>query len=562
MNRFQSTLRRHITRFSILLTLAFFLVSMGAMLIYSMLFHFYRAQNYNTILCTAFTEMYAQYEAYLSGEGRTSCMRCLSGALGSASLTIMHQTFSRDASVPSNMILTDSDGVVAATSYRELRYSQKAFNDQVISNTQAADGLYNTVYYFDAAPHYVFCKPLRNDDGRLRGYLTLYLDSEQLTQSMRLLQYGGVIVSGGSAVVVAGDNAIVETLNHFHGMRNGEFTLAGKKYWMYSSEVPDYGVTVYTYVSVVSTAGYYLIFSVLMVLFFMMSLVFSNGVTKKIARHSAASVEQLHREIDIVAEQGGGTVNIQTGDEFEDIAEHINNMLGRLQELSSRNLELAQLNNEMEMRTLVAKFNPHFLYNTLESIRFAILLGVPGADQAILNLTRLLRYSIDGPQTEVTLAQDEPHILDYLNILQFRFGERFTYAWEPDAACRSCRIPKLLLQPVIENSVKYGFQGCGTVHVSITGRVEPPNTLVLTVTDNGPGISPARLAEIREMMRLSPESAEPIGHHELQSAARRLFLQYGTGSRLEVDSVMHVGTTVTMRIVPKEEHHELSGFSG
>lgn len=564
MKGFQVKLRRQIARFSLLFSLSCFLLFMGMLLLYSVYFNSYRAKNYNRILAEEFRQVYAQYDRYTSedGAGYENFLRCLGGDLSGTALSFVYRSFARDCIVPSNLVLTDPEGQVVSTTYQNFSYSQRTFNAQVVENMfSQPQRPYHTVYFFDGAPRYVLCRPLYDDANRFKGVATLYIDTNALTRNMRTLQYSGIIVHGNSAVVVAPDRGLLQNLNRFYGIENGKFRFNGQDYWMYASQLPDYNMTVYTYVGIIPIWGYYLLSMVFSVIVYFLVTLLAMQMANNIAQHSAASVEQLRTEIDSVAQKGDGTIIMKTGDEFEDIAEHINIMLDGIRELTGHNFELLKLNNTMEMRTLEAKFNPHFLYNTLESIRFAIQLGVPGADNTLLNLTKLLRYSVDNRSSEVSLSEDLSHILSYLDIIKFRFGERFTYHIDIDPPCMGHRVPKLLLQPVIENSVKYGFQSKKSIAISIKGAVRPNGVLTLTVVDNGGGILPDRLAQLRNLLRSPARLREGAGYSELQGTARRLYLQYGGSSRIEINSTHGEGTEVILYVEGRRNSDELSGSS-
>lgn len=559
MNTFQKTLKKQIVVFGLWLTVIFSLIFVFVLFVYSLFYNSYRARKYNELLAAEFDEVYKSYSSYLdkSDDSDSQFLRCLSGKISGNSLAFIFNDFSRKSKVSSNMILTNNDGDVVSSTYRELTVSQISFNKRVVENTKSQDGIYNTVYYFDDAPRYVFAKKLNDDDGSLLGVICLYLNMDDLTEKIDALQYGGIIVHNVSDVVMASDRFMVQKLNHFYGIPDGTFKNNGKTYSICSSILPQYDVKVYTYVAVVPVWGYYLICCLLMLGILLCIGIFSLNFARRVAQHSAASVELFHQEIDSVtsnALEGDGSKRIclKTGDEFEDIALHINAMLESINELSERNMELLRFNKTMEMRTLEAQFNPHFLYNTLESIRFAIQLGIDGTGDIIRNLTKLLRYSIDSSKTEVTLSEDLSFLLGYLEIIKFRFGGRFTYSMDISDGCGECLIPKLILQPILENSIKYGFQSHEKVNVVITGYTKG-GFLYLTVQDDGIGMDEERLDYVKRLINNPLDTQELTGHYELQNTSRRLQLQCGEGSTMEISSTYGVGTTVTLCILERRK---------
>ena len=121
-------------------------------------------------------------------------------------------------------------------------------------------------------------------------------------------------------------------------------------------------------------------------------------------------------------------VEINTGDEFETLANQYNIMLNRLSELLQRNDELSDIRRMIEVKQLQSQFHPHFIFNVLETLRYAIVVDSEKAQQIVLILSRLLRYSIRNDGQTVPLKDDLNHVTDYLKLQQIRFNERLSYS--------------------------------------------------------------------------------------------------------------------------------------
>ena len=122
-------------------------------------------------------------------------------------------------------------------------------------------------------------------------------------------------------------------------------------------------------------------------------------------------------------------------------------MVRSIQELSQRNMDLVEVNSRMEMQNLQAQINPHFIYNTLDNIRYLIPADPQRAQQLIGRFIGILRYSINNTKHNVTVREDLKYLQDYLVIQSTRFGANFSYEIDIDDACMEFIIPKLLLQP-------------------------------------------------------------------------------------------------------------------
>lgn len=130
------------------------------------------------------------------------------------------------------------------------------------------------------------------------------------------------------------------------------------------------------------------------------------------AAKTTASVQALVNEIRIIRKGSPDhIIELNSGDELEEIAEQINKMIRNINELNQKNLDLLEINNRMEIQNLQAQINPHFIYNTLENIRYLIAVDGKKADALIEHFTHILRYNINNTKHKVPLQED----IEYLN---------------------------------------------------------------------------------------------------------------------------------------------------
>lgn len=251
-------------------------------------------------------------------------------------------------------------------------------------------------------------------------------------------------------------------------------------------------------------------------------------------------------------------VYIGTGDEFETLANQYNQMLQRLNELVAQNTELSDLRRVIEVKHLQSQFHPHFIFNVLETLRYAIIVDNRLAQDMVLTLSRHLRYSIGNEQDHVVLGNDLEYIAGYMKLQQIRFKDRLHYHEEVDQAARTALVPRLMLQPVIENTIKYGYRQRQSVAVTVLGWVEGTD-LILEVKDDAGGMSRERLAEVRDIMHSQDNRAPHIGLHNLH---RRLVLMYGDRYGIELDSTQGEGTVVTFRLPYRKEETDVQGAAG
>lgn len=245
------------------------------------------------------------------------------------------------------------------------------------------------------------------------------------------------------------------------------------------------------------------------------------------------------------------TLDITTGDEFEHIGNSFNIMLGSIRHLLARHQALAQENIQATMQILESQFNPHFLFNTLESIRWLIRFSPKEAEKMLVSLSRLLRYSIQGGKDQARLEEEVRFVEQYLQIMLHRYARRLEYEIHIQEACSHLIVPRMILQPLVENSIKYGFGGGhDSITVVVSARIQG-DALLLQVCDNGVGIEPEMLRQLRKNLRQEKNETDHIGIYNVN---RRIQLMYGEAYGVSIQSA-DGGTQIvlTLPVVEAEE---------
>ena len=233
---------------------------------------------------------------------------------------------------------------------------------------------------------------------------------------------------------------------------------------------------------------------------------------------------------------------IRSDNEFEEIAAAYNRMAESLVRLMRENEEEARAGVISELRQLESQFNPHFLFNTLENIKFMTKLAPDDAVRMISALSALLRYSIDNRVRQVTLAEDLCHLEHYIEIQRLRFGARFSYREEMEEGAETCLVPKLFLQPVVENAIHYGADAEGNIEV-VSWMTMEAEQLHIVIEDRGLGMDAETLYRLRTMMA---EGENRSVHTGLYNIDRRIRLLYGTGYGVQISCPPSGGTRVEM----------------
>ncbi len=206
---------------------------------------------------------------------------------------------------------------------------------------------------------------------------------------------------------------------------------------------------------------------------------------------------------------------------------------------------------EYELNLLHAQINPHFLYNTLDTIR--AMADMQHADDVVhmINLLAdMLRYSIKSINEPVTVKQELDHAAAYLTICSIRFGEKIDFAIDVEDSVMEYKIPRLILQPVIENCIRHGHSHDRRKEfILVTGGREK-HSLVFTVKDNGSGMHEDILKRVKKNL-YTDEAASFTGKSGsigLSNINSRLRLLYGEGQYITVSSLLNAGTEVRLHV--------------
>lgn len=255
-------------------------------------------------------------------------------------------------------------------------------------------------------------------------------------------------------------------------------------------------------------------------------------------------VQAIVKQLNAIAKGDFTTYNsIQRGDEFGIISSEINNMCKSIKELMDTTLENEKQKNAYEFRILQSQINPHFLYNTLNSIRWmGQINGISGITEITTSLASMLRLTAKIQSKFVTLNTEFSFINDYITIEYHRYGNVFSLEYDLESKeLRNAKIIKFTLQPLIENAIFHGIEPKGT-HGNIIIRVfTKDNDLFLQVRDDGVGIPEDKLAVINQFKAYKTD--KDIG---LSNIHQRLVLEYGPQYGITVESKLSEYTIVTI----------------
>lgn len=241
-------------------------------------------------------------------------------------------------------------------------------------------------------------------------------------------------------------------------------------------------------------------------------------------------------------------------DEMGRLTASFNRMTREYRQNLERSVQRERELNETELSMMQAQLNPHFLYNTLDSIKWlGVTNGVPQVAAVASGLAVLLRAGISGDRL-ITLERELELLEKYLDIQSLRFEDRFAWEIDVDEMFQHCIVPKLILQPLVENSIIHGVANMDDGYIKLSAR-EKSGTLILSVQDNGVGIP----QDVLDWLN-APDRDVPGGHLGLKNVDRIVRLYYGGDYGISAYSAAGEGSCVELRLpMNKEENGNAEG---
>lgn len=428
-----------------------------------------------------------------------------------------------------------------------------AYNDLFISRVQELDALQVGSLNIDPISSDLNTMILgrKIHYGDSYGIVVIYLDPQTILPLIQQYFVHDLVLTDWYGYVIS-----TNTMRHSDGLKRFNPNLdsivstGGMQYYDHHYSILDDQLIIHTLRVKYSFFEEYGLFVLFIIFTLVLVSVAYNRVSKRVGKAATASIEDLIYAIDRIVQGELGYQSTNTSnDELGYLAEQFNHMSSQLHDLMKRNEDLVELRKNAQIKQLEAQFNPHFLYNSLETIRYLVHDNPKTAVAMILNLTYLLRYSIDATKQEVVFEEDIDYIKRYLDIIKIRLNDRFDYTIHIDEDVLKAYVPRLLVQPLIENSVKHGFQQQDTLSIKVFA-FSFHDAIYIGVHDNGGGISDEKLAEIYQMLDKDNNPKNSFGLHNLY---QRLKLMYGNKSDMRItthDSNLHV-----LVKIPKEREN-------
>ena len=275
-------------------------------------------------------------------------------------------------------------------------------------------------------------------------------------------------------------------------------------------------------------------------------------LTRFIAGTITSSIQRLRDSMARVQEGDFDIPDVVETSENEigSLTRSFNVMTRRIRELMDQNVRDQEAKRKSELKALQSQINPHFLYNTLDSIIW-MAEGKKNEEVVLMtaSLARLLRQSISNEDEVVPIAQEVEYARGYLTIQKMRYKDKMEFQIDVDPAILHINLIKLVLQPVIENAIYHGLKYKESKGLLIVKGFMKNGNAVLQVIDNGVGMDEETLAHIYDRHKVNYQS-NGVGVYNVQ---KRLQLYYGSAYGITYESKVGVGTTATITIPGNQE---------
>lgn len=276
-----------------------------------------------------------------------------------------------------------------------------------------------------------------------------------------------------------------------------------------------------------------------LLVFFGVSYLIAKSISSPINRLSAASKE-------IAAGNLQTRVSVTGRDEMAQLSVNFNNMAEEIGELIKRNKEDEKTKRELELQMLYAQINPHFLFNTLNSIRWmADASKVFNVSKIIIALVNLLKNSIIKKNEYISIREEIENVKNYIYIQKIRYMSIFEGEYDIEESILECKTIKLVLQPIVENSIIHGFEGISHKGIIKIKAYRDGDNIKLTVSDNGVGMNEEQL---KKLLCGDVDKRGYLSGIGISNVNERLILHFGSNYALNIKSAPGEGSTTEINI--------------
>ncbi|MCF0237545.1 MAG: histidine kinase [Sphaerochaetaceae bacterium] len=242
--------------------------------------------------------------------------------------------------------------------------------------------------------------------------------------------------------------------------------------------------------------------------------------------------------------------------EFVAFSRQFNSMIDTINNVVVKNYELELENKNNQLKALQAQLDPHFINNTLQAIGAqALKKGNEATYLLIIKFGKMMRYIMNFKDMTVSLKDELDYTLNYLEFQKLRFAEKLDYETHIEDSALSLEIPRLIIQPLVENAIKHGYSSDPNSYLKIELEAGIKGGLIIVKCNNsGQGLQPETIKKLQEDLILAKKNRNDSVNIGLRNTTRRLYLLYGDSANLEVESKNSQGFSVKLEIPYNKEN--------
>lgn len=451
-------------------------------------------------------------------------------------------------------------------------WGQKWFRKAIAPDFQGKKliylGLHLQDYYLDTMfkyrkPTFSIAMPIFGNNNNILGAAVCNFDIDKLNNMMMLSNYersGRILLLDNTGTIIAhkdkryiGKSFLVPERGRLLKRNSGHFiaTIQGKPSLLifHTSKITNWKIVSYIPLSEILDHSGKLKKDILRIL--LLCILLNGIICILITLNISQPVKRLIGAVDNVRQNN---LNLPRADykysELNYLGAKFAELVERVNILNQENYETQVNLKQAELNALQTQINPHFLFNTLQLLQTDILYGkFEESNRIILALSSMLRYSIYEANAIVPIKTEIAYVKNYLHIYSRKFRDKLQVSYAISPELEACKIPKLLLQPILENSIKHGFGESpenGRIEIAIRNHALG---ILIAIADNGTGIAPGKLAAITASLHHFPRhERKEQSHIGLCNIQQRIKLRYGESYGLSITSQAGAGTVVDLLI--------------
>jgi len=503
--------------------------------------------KYNSISVNKFEKLLSEYSAYLDSDDLISKLE-----------QELYYDFARIENHEGAYIVNNSNEVIYQTVFSSENYSLNNNLSQVLLKLEDVqisenDGVF--IHSFEPSTNkkiLAFAKRIYKNKKQL-GTLVIFVDSSKIAiQSASDIFPSDFVVLNDENEIIVGESedfnpAFLKNTQSFDTDKRIYYSLGRENKWLGKCVVLTKDKF---YLNQLNEVRYYLIINAFLI--GIVCVVFTAVFGKFLSRPLKLILDNINETPNMGYHSISSNFNT---DELNSIAIAYNQMIKRIETLAeegiSKEIErshLEVLQAQTEFKMLQQQINPHFLFNTLESINMlALKNNQTDTSKIVISLSNILRYGLSR-ETTVKVSREINVLKSYVDIQKYRFGDDFNVLYDLDELLFEVSIIKFVLQPIFENAISHGRLHTvenGTIKLTLRNYEDG---VEFRISDNGVGMSEEKLNELREQLISDTESDSKDGGIGLKNVYRRIKLYYKGKGSMEVNSTEGKGTEVVLRL--------------